>query len=298
MVNNMKANDLTSLRCFKTIYDTRSLTQTSSILGLSKAAISKRLDYLEEDLGNKLFARTTRSIVPTPEAEKIILEVNEILQRVDGLSSRVEKNKHITRKIRVTCISSMAQRFAGELIAEFRMKHPFVSIELIVSDSVLDFVEHNLDIAIRVNPLKKSSLIGKKVGEFNLVMVASPEYLAKRKKPKTIDDLHEMDFIALNQHFNDLPKNARTILEKNRRFETNDSLLITQLLVKGYGVGLRSSWDVKSLVKERQLTYVLSEKTFRPQGDIWVVSEREKLEVEIVRSLYDFLVERVGGWLE
>jgi LysR family transcriptional regulator, transcriptional activator for dmlA len=294
----MKTNDLTSLRCFKTIYDTRSLTKASSVLGLSKAAISKRLDYLEQDLGNKLFSRTTRSIVPTSEAEKIILEVNEILERVDGLSSRAKKNKHTSRKIRVTCISSMAQRFVGELIAEFRTKYPFVTVELIVSDSVLDFVENNLDIAIRVNPSKQSSLIGKKVGEYNLVMVASPVYLAKRKKPKTIDDIYELDFMALNQHFNDLPKNVRTPLEQGRRFETNDSPLITQLLIKGYGIGLRSSWDVKALVKQKQLTYVLPEKTFKPQGDIWIVSDREKLNVELVRSLYDFLVARVGQWLE
>jgi LysR family transcriptional activator of dmlA len=293
----MKTNDLTSLRCFKTIYDTRSLTKTSSILGLSKAAISKRLDNLEDDLGNKLFSRTTRSITPTLEAEKIILEVTEILERVDGLTSKVKKNKHLPRKIRLTCISSMSQRFVGELIAEFRAKFPLVSVELIVTDSVLDFVENNIDIAIRVNPSKHSLLVGKKVGEYNLVMVASPVYLAKHKKTKTIDDIYKLEFISLNQHLNTLPKEVRTQLEKTCRFETNDSPLITQLLVKGCGVGLRSSWDVKALVKEKKLSYVLPEKTFPSQGDIWIVSEREKLNVDVVRSLYDFLVTHVGQWL-
>lgn len=294
----MKTNDLTSLRCFKTIYDTRSLTRTSSVLGLSKAAISKRLDALEADFGNKLFSRTTRSIVPTTEAEKIILEVNEILERVDGLNSKVKNNKHHSRKIRITCISSMSQRFAGELIAEFRMKFPSVSIELIVTDSVLDFVENNIDIAIRVNPSKHSSLIGRKVGEYNLVMVAAPAYLSKNKKIKSVDDIGPLEFIALNQHLHVIPKDIRVKLEKVLKFETNDSPLITQLLLKGYGVGLRSSWDVKALVKEKKLSYVLPEKIFQSSGDIWIVSDREKLKVEVVRSLYDFLVDRVGQCLE
>jgi len=290
----MKIDDLTNLRCFKTIYETRSLTKTSSLMALSKAAISKRLDALEENLGHKLFYRTTRSITPTSEAEKIILEVNEILSRIDGLNSKAKKNKDISRKIRVTCISSMAQGFMGELIAKFQTKYPLASIELLVTDSILDFAENNIDIAIRINPSKHSSLIGKQVGEYGLVMVAAPGYLAKFKKPETIDDICNLRFIALNQHLNVLPINIRAKLEKNRKLETNDSPLITQLLIRGYGVGLRSSWDAKTLIREKKLIYALPEKTLPFSGDIWVVSDRNKLTIEIVRLLYDFLVEQIS----
>ena len=294
----MKNHDLTSLRCFKAIYDSRSLTRTATTLGLSKAAISKRLDHLEADLGYKLFLRTTRSVSTTADAEKIIQDLSEVLDKLDSLKSKVKRETKLSRKVRITCISSMAQRMVGDLVAEFLAQHPEASVELKVTDSVLDFVENDLDIAIRINPSKNSSLVGRKVGSYSLALVASPNYLSKHKTPKSLEDLLELEFISLDQHLQAFPKELRTQLHKSRRIDTNDSALITQLLLRGKGIGLRSSWDVKGLIKEKKLIHVLPEAVSQGQGDIWVLSSREKLSSTMVRSFYEFLVSRLEHWLE
>jgi DNA-binding transcriptional LysR family regulator len=285
----MKINDLTTLTTFKTIYETRSLTKSSEIMALSKAALSKRLEALELDLGFKLFSRTTRSMAPTLEADRLFPEVQEILEKIQGLSSRLEK-KTGKRTIRVTCISSMSQRFMGRMLLDFQKEHPLISIELIVTDSVLDFVENNIDLAIRVNPSKNSSLVGRKLGEYRLVAVANKDYPV-RKKIQDLDELIQHPLLVISAHMMVLPKSLE------RTFTTNDSPLITQLLVDDVNIGIRSSWDVKELVKEKKLKYVLPPDFIKPLGDIWLLSDVQKLKSEEVRKLNNYLFERISKLL-
>lgn len=292
IVNNrstMKINDLTTLTTFKNIYETRSLTKSSEAMGLSKAALSKRLEALEFDLGFKLFNRTTRSMSPTLEADRLFPEVLEILEKIQGLSTRLEK-KTGKRTIRITCISSMSQRFMGRMLLDFQKENPLISIELIVTDSVLDFVENNIDIAIRVNPSKSSSLVGRRVGEWRLVAVANKDY-PLRKKIQDLDELIQHPLLVINAHMTILPKGLE------RTFTTNDSPLITQLLVDGANIGIRSSWDVKEFIKEKKLKYVLPPDFIKSMGDIWLLSDAQKLKSDEVRKLNDYLFERISKLL-
>jgi LysR family transcriptional activator of dmlA len=318
----MKIDDVTTLRCFQSIYQTRNLTKSSEILGLSKAAVSKRLDALELELGFKLFQRTTRSITPTSEAGPLAVAVTEILEKIAGLSSRLaSKQKSEKRKIRLTCGSAMAQRFLGKQLCEFQRLNPQVEIELIATDSVLDTTEANIDISIRVNPAEKSHLVGKKLGSLPLVAVASPSYWRahfKKKnkknesqskdqaigriskgmfpKLKSIKDLVGHNLLLLEQHLVGLslcPKETLLELKAQRKFITNDSPLLTQLTLQGYGVGIRTTWEVQEFLRKQELVCVLSEEHFRPVGQVWILSEADRLKSQIVRDLYEFMVENM-----
>lgn len=290
----MNISDITTLRVFKAVYETRSFTSSAKRMGLSKPAISKRLDALESELGFKLFSRTTRSVTPTQQANKLILQVNEIILRVDALNNDfISKHEVQKKKVRVTCIASMSQRFVGRILRSYQKKYPEIEIELIVTDSVLDMIEHNIDLSIRVNPARSSSLVGKKIGDYKLVAVATPEYLKKHSKLKKIEDLAHHDLLVIGQHlgaFSSVPKDLYRRLVDRRSFTTNDSPLILQLVLEGHGVGIRSSWDVTDCLKKKQLVYALPENTFKSQGDIWLVSTKDRLQADVVRSLYEHLL--------
>ena len=79
-----------------------------------------------------------------------------------------------------------------------------------------------------------------------------------------------------------------------RKFASNDSPLITKLLLDKVAIGVRSSWDVKNLVKEKKLKYVLPVDHIKSMGDIWLLSEAQKLKSEEVRTLNDYLFERIS----
>jgi DNA-binding transcriptional LysR family regulator len=270
-------------------------------MGLSKPALSKRLDALEKDLGYKLFLRTTRSISPTQNANKLILQVSEIIDRVEELNSDLNvEHDHRKKKIRITCISSMSQRFVGRILKSYQSKHPHLEIELVVTDSVLDPIEHNIDLSIRVNPAKNSSLIGKKIGEYKLLAVATPEYLKKHRKIRKSEDLQHHDLLSIDQHLGalaTLPKDVLGGINENRTFKTNDSALVLQLVMDGSGVGIRAAWDVKEAIKRKLLAYALPENTFNPQGHVWIVATKERLQLDVVRNLYDHLLIEISPHL-
>jgi DNA-binding transcriptional LysR family regulator len=284
----MKFDDLTSLRVFKEVYELKSLTLAAKKMNLSKPAVSKRLEILESNLGQKLFSRTTRSMTPTSQAHKLIESVRDIILKVDALDSdAVNESQKAKRKIRITCIASMSQRFLGKLLREYQKKNPEVQIELVVTDSTLDLVEHNIDLAIRVNPSKNSHLVGRKISDYKLVMVASPKYLKQHPKIKSLKDLTKHNLLVLDQHSKILPNELLDQIS----FVTNDSPLMSNLILEGEGVGVRSSWDVLGLVKEGKLNYVMGKDKFKSLGDIWLLSSKERLESEYVRRIYEYLLE-------
>lgn len=164
-------------------------------------------------------------------------------------------------------------------------------IELIVTDSVLDLVENNIDLAIRVNPSKNSSLVGRKVGEWRLVAVANKDYPI-RKKIQDLDELAQHPILVLNAHTMIFPKSME------RTFITNDSPLITQMLVEEIHIGIRSTWDVIEFVKQKKLKYVLPPDFIKPLGDIWLLSDAQKLKSEEVRKLNDYLFARISKLLK
>lgn len=289
----MKFDDLTSLRVFKEVYELKSLTLAAKKMNLSKPAVSKRLEILEGNLGHKLFSRTTRSMTPTSQAHKLIESVRDIILKVDALDTEsLSESYKAKRKIKITCIASMSQRFLGKVLRDYQKKHPEIEIELLVTDSTLDLIEHNIDLAIRFNPSKNSALVGKKINDYKLVLVASPKYLKKAPKIKTLKDISRHELLVIDQHLKVLPKELVGI----RNFITNDSPLISSLILQGEGIGVRSSWDVLNLVKEGKLNYVMDKDKFKSLGDIWLLSSKDRLESENVRSLYEYLLEEFKSY--
>ena len=295
----MRIDDITSLRCFKSIYETRSMTKSSIIMGLSKAALSKRVDGLESNLGFKLFTRTTRSLIPTAKADQLILKVNDILVRVDNLESENDHHSDFVTKIKITCTATMSQRFLGKVLLKYQENNPGILIELLVTDSVLELAENGIDLCIRYNPDQNSNLVGRKIGPLKLVAVATPGYLKENRPIKKMEDLIHHELLFLENHFKvfeSLPKIFQEELKKKRSFITNDSPLITQLVLRGKGIGIRSSWDVIEGIQQKRLEYVLPESSFRSLGDVWILSGPDRLKSEKIRKLFDYLHEEVGRY--
>jgi DNA-binding transcriptional LysR family regulator len=291
--------DLLSLKCAYEVYNLKSMTLAAKKLSLSKVAVSKRITALEEVLGLKLFLRTTRMIQPTPESHAIIEDLSIVFEKLSGIEKNTRGSSH-HGLIKISSNASMAHSFLSELLSEYQVLHPQVKIELLVSDSVLNLQEHNIDLTIRLNPDRNSPLVGKKVGHYSLSLVASPEYLKKHKKINSPKALINHPILAIDQHFNrglDTHKEVFKVLEENRLFRTNDTNLITKKIIAGEGIGLRSNWDVKKLVKEKKLITLLPELFSEPINAVWVLSHPERIKLERVRALADFLHQKVPPYL-
>jgi LysR family transcriptional regulator, transcriptional activator for dmlA len=296
----MKIRDIDQLRCFNSIFETKSLTKTASRMNISKAAVTKRLASLEEQLGCKLFLRSTRQITPTSEGLDFYQRSKPLLDSISEFELVVSQESSLKGNIRITCPASMAQNFLGKELVHFQKKHAGINIELIVTDSILDLVEQNIDLAIRVNPSKNSQLVGKKLTDLSLKVVATPGYLKKKEPIKKLEDLKKHLVYYSEAHKNISFHSTKMKLKDlafNRAFVTNDSTLMTKLTLSGLGIGIRSSWDIKDSLKKGHLKEILPQSPLETLGEVWLLSSSGRMQTKRVRLLFDFLLERLPIFL-
>jgi LysR family transcriptional regulator, transcriptional activator for dmlA len=287
-------NDISLLLCFKVIYQTLNLSKAGEKLSLSKASISKKLIALEEELGGKLFIRSTRKVIPTPEADLLYEKVNFILEATGEIDSIFKESKRLKGKIRVTAPQTMCVSFLGDILLKFQEKFPEISIELISTNNVLDVIEENIDLSLRINPPQSSSLVGKKVGNYRLLLVATPACF-KKNPLKDLASLKHHSFMATQTHLANwkIKMNPSAI----NSFMTNDSVLIGNFIRSGQFIGLRANWDIKADLKNGKLVEILPKSATQDCGEVWLLSHPSKIKTARVHALFDYLIKELESFL-
>lgn len=182
---------LTRIRVFINVVETGSFTAASERMGLSRAAASKYVSQLEAHLGGRLLNRTTRRVSTTESGRVYFERCREILQNLeeaDGWVSGLTAQPRGT--LRMTAPTYFASRYLLPLVDEFTQAYPELKIELMCAERLVDLIDEGYDLAIRMTSLTDSDLIARRLGAFRHVLVASPDYLAKRAVPRTPSDLH------------------------------------------------------------------------------------------------------------
>ena len=177
------------LLLFAQIVRSGSLSSAAIQLGLGRSAVSKRLMSLEKKVGSRLLQRTTRKMSLTEVGEEVLLEAHKIEIALSAIASISENHqKQYAGHIKVSCTGTL-RRFIVPLLKPFTEKHPNIAINLQLEDRFVDIVKEQVDVAVRVGELSDSSLIAQKLGQFDLVVCASPAYLEEHGTPKVPVDL-------------------------------------------------------------------------------------------------------------
>ncbi|HWZ89495.1 MAG TPA: LysR family transcriptional regulator [Polyangiaceae bacterium] len=293
--------DLTNLRHFVAVYQAGSFTAAALRLGVSKVAVAKRIGALEQHQGVRLFQRSTRRVVATQEADQMYGYVLELLQQAEDLEQRMANRSPMQGLVRVTCPLAVAHAFAGDLLARFRERHPGLEVHLIATDSVLDLVEHNVDLAIRVGDMVSSSLVGRKLGPNALLACAAPSYLARSKPLRRLADLKQHSVLCMTYHLNARFRgkglSVRDVIGE-QHLATNEGLLVTRLGARGYGVVIRSRWSVREELESGALVPVLPAHPIEPLGDLWLLASAGRLRSPRVRAVFEMLLAESKAYLD
>ncbi|MBN9470089.1 MAG: LysR family transcriptional regulator [Bosea sp.] len=186
---------LDELSIFVAIIDTGSLAGAARQLRRSRPAVTRALAALERRAGVSLIARTTRQLMATEAGRELAASARRILSEYDASLSDVA-GAPVRGVLRITAPLAFGRRHVTPIVAEFLDLHPEVQVELTLSDRNLDLIEEGLDLAVRIGALPNSRLVARKVGEVRRVLVASPDYLARRGIPQRPSDLAGHDTIA------------------------------------------------------------------------------------------------------
>ncbi len=296
----MKIQDLSSWESFRLVAKEGNFTRAAAKLKIGAPLLSKRIALLEESLGVRLFQRTTRKVSLTAEARGLLPAVESLLADAQGLEDRFADKSELMGTIRIMCVTAFAHRILAPLLVNFSILHPKVNFEVEVTDTLIDLIDNQLDLAIRVQEPKGSDFVFKKLIQNRLVLCAAPSYLKKHnnsiRKPS---DLHRHQILMLKVYENCQFKNSDLKLgdlDNAQRLRCENGLFLTELATRGGGIAVRSLWDVYHHLETGKLVQVLPNHLIDPFGDIYAIVPTRRLLAHRVRAFLEFIIADAKNW--
>jgi DNA-binding transcriptional LysR family regulator len=180
------------------VVETGSFSAASRRLGTPVATISRKVAELEMRLKAELFQRSSRRMTLTDAGRDYVEACKRIIEQVDDAERRVSGEYESPRgDLAVTTPWGLGHTHLLPLAVEFLAAFPEIGLRLLLTDRVVDTVEENVDVAVRVGNLPESSMIATRIGSIRHVVCASPAYLAARGRPQVPEQLREHDCIAI-----------------------------------------------------------------------------------------------------
>lgn len=297
----MKRDDLSAWEAFHGVATHGSFSGAARHLRLGVPQLSKRVSRLESDLGVRLFARSTRRVSLTDEGRSILPKVSSLLEDVASLESTFESHRALSGTIRLTSVPFVAHRLLLPALSSFAKAHPQVQFELELSERMVNLVEANMDMAIRIHDdPKDTTLVYRKLASNDLVLCASPKYLTSTKAPlRTPSDLRRHPVLMLDVHRKcRFSKDDVKIGEVAGRPEVrcDNGWFLTELALEGRGVLVRSIWDVRDHLKRGKLVRVLEKHPLDSFGNIYAVVPSRKYLAPRVRAFLDLIQKEAESW--
>ncbi len=189
---------LDELAVFVAIVEAGSLVEAARRLRRSPPAVTRALATLEDRLGVRLIERTTRRLAPTDAGRHLTEHARRLLADYGEVMRTAGADEPLRGRLRITAPVLFGQRHVMPLIVSFSRAYPEITIDVLFSDSNVDLIEEEVDVAVRIGPLSDSSLVARRVGEVRRFLLASPGYIAERGTPVTVSALagHDTIFVA------------------------------------------------------------------------------------------------------
>ena len=178
------------MQTYAAVVDLGSFVKAADVLEMSKPTVSRYVSDLEERLGVRLLQRTTRKLSLTEEGRSFYARCKAVLADVQAVESEItSKSLVVNGLIKINVPVSFGLLELAPRWADFMSKYPELTLDITLSDRMVDLVEEGFDLAVRIASLPSSSLISRKLASTKMVLCASPTYIKKHGKPKHPSDL-------------------------------------------------------------------------------------------------------------
>jgi DNA-binding transcriptional LysR family regulator len=195
--HNNPMDRLEAFSIFAAVADGGSFAAAARKLGRSPAAVTRTVAALEADIHTPLFRRTTRVVTLTEAGARFLADVRRILADVEEATAAAAGDHAALRGTLVVTAPVMFGRiYVAPLVLSFLAQHPLISARALLVDRIVDLLEENIDVAVRIAPLADSALRGTRVGWVRRMLCAAPSYLAAHSPLRTPGDLKDHAVIA------------------------------------------------------------------------------------------------------
>lgn len=294
---------LHEIEVFIAVAEAGSFTRAGARLRLSPPAVTRAVAALEERLGARVFNRTTRSLAITDVGQRFLEGARRVLADLDAVEKEaVGEDAMPQGHLTVTASVTFGRSTLAPVVCAFLGQHPRVTVSALLLDRVVNLVEEGVDVAVRIGHLPDSSLIAKRVGAVRRILVASPDYLARRGAPEAPADLRLHSVIAFTGL---MPKNEWRHVNGQKpasqpltpRLEINDAAAAIQAVELGHGITIALSYMVSEQLRAGTLVPVLDAFTPPPQP-VHLVYPHARLVAPKARAFIDFAAPRLQQALD
>lgn len=290
---------------FTTVAVSGSLSAAARDLGISTAAVSKRLGQMEARIGMPLVTRTTRRMGLTPEGEVLLEHARRILGEIDDLEQLLTSAKgRPSGLLRVNATLGFGRMHVAPVIAEYSRMYPEVDVQLQLSADPPPLSEDTFDVCVRFGEPPDARVVARKLAPNRRLLCASPKYLKDRGTPQTPQDLARHNCIGIRQGSDAYgvwrltpmkgSKSRTESIHVRGNLTTNDGEIAVNWALQGHGIVLRAEWDVDRYLRSGRLVQVLPNYA-TPEANIYAVYQRRHHLSSRIRLFVECLAEKFGA---
>lgn len=294
---------LQSMEIVVTVAETGGFAKAAARLHLSPPVVTRAVAALEERLGVRLFNRTTRSVVPTEAGLRFLDKARSLLQQLEEAEKDAAGEMALpTGQLTVTASVSFGRAAVAPVVTEYLRANPRVCATLLMLDRQVNLIDEGVDIAVRIGHLPDSSMVARAVGRVRRLLVASPDYLARRGVPSAPADLHLHEAIGFtglmpNREWPYVQDGRVATLRLAPRFELNDAAAAIAAAEAGEGITLALCYMVAGAIRAGRLVPVLLPFS-APAVPVHLVTPQARLVAPKVRAFLDLAAPRLRARLE
>lgn len=297
----MDKNQLDGLLALKLVAEQRSFVSAASILQISPSAISQIIKQLEARLGVALLQRTTRSLSLTEAGARFLTQagpaIEQILSSLDEIGVYAQKPSGI---LRINTPRLIYSSYLAPRIKSFLALYPEITVEIFFEDAKSDIVEKGFDAGIRLADILMKDMVAIKLyGPIRFVTVASPAYLEKMGRPKHPKELLAHNCIRIKfgsflyDHWEYQETNTNFAVQVDGSLIFNDSYMILQAAIEGYGLAYTLEDAALNYVNKGQLELVLSQYAMVNTGFYLYFPKRAQVQPKL-RALIEHIQNKTG----
>ena len=293
-------NEFAAIPVFVAVVKNGGFSAAARKLGVSKSAVSKRINQLENHLSVLLLHRTTRKLSLTEAGERYYEHAVQALSAAGKAEDAVtELQGEPQGKLKISSPMSFGRLHVAPLIPKFMQRYPKLSIDLVMDDRNIDLVADGIDVAIRSGKLRDSTLVARKLTPLRQVLCASPAYIDRYGMPLTPLELSERNCIlfSYSSDANEWTLTKDDISEAvlvSGSYRVNNSEAILEALREGVGIGRLPTFVAGPDLKAGNLVRVLKTHHIPDHTFYAVFPERQYLPAK-VRAFLNFAIEYFGG---
>jgi DNA-binding transcriptional LysR family regulator len=288
---------LPDVRTFLAVASAGSLSAAARQLDVVPMQVSRRIAALEEDLGVRLFHRTTRSLTLTAEGEAFIPYARAMADAETGARAELGPSPgSASGVLRMTAPSGFGQSVVLPMLPALLEANPDLRIDIDLSDRQVDIVGQGLDVALRIAPLEDSELVAKKIAPNPRLICAAPAYLKKHGRPARVSGLGDHACIRLSAVRQwPLIVNGALIRKHVDAYVTTTSVEAARTAaVQGLGLAQLTYWDVFRQLADKSLEQIHLEDATMEDLSVWAVMPSRRYVPNRVSVFLDALRNQIA----